>query len=166
MYTQVQPLLFQTRGALQQARDHALNLARASRDGHLGAGKDSWMRDANYYLPATMYRFMLPAAYQRMMEQHLALLDLSLDPRMSLVYALLGEYLIAWRSDFDIAATLYGHGAYAPVDPTENAPRPVPTAPGRAGCAAGPAGRLARYHGRPDDYRRCNDGTSNALRRS
>jgi hypothetical protein len=129
LYTQVQPLLFQMRGALQQARDHALNLARASRDGHLGAGKDSWMRDANYYLPATMYRFMLPAAYQRMMEEHLALVDLSLDPKTSLVYALLGEYLIAWRSDYDIAATLYGPGAYVPVDATENAPRPVPTAP-------------------------------------
>ncbi|MDR3535520.1 MAG: hypothetical protein P4L71_03380 [Acetobacteraceae bacterium] len=129
LYTQVQPLMFQMRGALQQARDHAVNLARASRNGNLGAGSESWMRDAEYYLPATMYRFMLPAAYQRLMEEHLALVDLSLDPTTALVYALLGEYARAWRSDYDIAPTFYGTGGYAPVEATAEEPHPVPNAP-------------------------------------
>lgn len=116
LYTEVQPLLFQMRGPLRQASDHLLNLARASREGDLGRGPASWWLQGSYYLNATMYRFTLPAAYHRLMGSHLALIDVSLDRKTALVYALLDEYVRAWRADFDLADLIYGKGVYKAID--------------------------------------------------
>ena len=45
LYEEVQPLLFQLRGPLQQMVDHTQNLARAARSGDLDPGPDNWIRD-------------------------------------------------------------------------------------------------------------------------
>ncbi len=113
LYEEVQPLLFQLRGPLQQMVDHTQNLARAARSGDLDPGPDNWIQDP-YYRRATIHRLMSPIAYYLLMQRRLNLFDVSLDARVAVVLSLLSDYAMVWRSDFTFAETIYGAGAYKP----------------------------------------------------
>jgi hypothetical protein len=114
LYVEVSPLLFQVREPVQQARDQVKNLARAARDGNLGAGDDSWIARDDYYSRVTMYRLMQPAVYYRLLQRRLALVDLSLDARVATIYALLTEYIRALCADFELARSIYPSTPYRP----------------------------------------------------
>jgi hypothetical protein len=102
LYAEVEPLLFQVESAAAGARDRAVNLARAARQGALeGAGH--WLRDEGYYLASTLHALVRPAVYYRLLERRITSIDLSLDPNKAIVFALLREYDRALGADFDLA---------------------------------------------------------------
>jgi len=133
LYQDVEPLLFQLETASIQAQDGMFNLARAARDGKLGAHATSWLADRGYYHASRMYSMLYPSALYRLIELRLTSLDLSLDRRKAMVFALLKEYERALGADFNLAQCEPAI-AYDPNDQSE-----LPTSGGgfRQGLVAG-----------------------------
>ncbi len=102
LYAEVEPLLFQVESAAAGARDRALNLARAARSGAL-EGPKNWLSDEGYYLASTLHALVRPAVYYRLLERRITSIDLGLDPKKAVVFALLREYDRALGADFDLA---------------------------------------------------------------
>lgn len=104
LYTEVEPLMFQVEGAAAGARDRAINLARAARQGAL-EGERSWLAEEGYYLISSAHALLRPAGCYRLLERRITSIDLSLDPTKAIVFALLREYERALGADFDLGQT-------------------------------------------------------------
>jgi len=104
LYTDLQPLLFQLSALCESAYLHTRGLARTARNGWLGTGPESWLRD-EYYLLSTVYRLLAPAAVVQLIQRRLTLVDLSVDQTLYERYRLARLLLATWFSGFDIAAS-------------------------------------------------------------
>jgi hypothetical protein len=104
LYTDLQPLLFQLSSLCESAYLHTRGLARTARNGRLGTGPESWLRD-DYYLLSTVYRLLVPAAVVQLIQRRLTLVDLSVDQTLHERYRLARLLLATWNSGFDIAAS-------------------------------------------------------------
>jgi hypothetical protein len=103
LYTDLQPLLFQLSLLCEATYLHTRGLARTARNGGLGTGPDSWLRD-DYFLLSTVYRLLVPASVVELIQRRLTLVDLSVDPSLHERYRLARMLVATWNSGFDIAA--------------------------------------------------------------
>ncbi|MDP8942845.1 MAG: hypothetical protein M3N16_01790 [Actinomycetota bacterium] len=104
LYTDLQPLLFQLSSLCESTYLHTRGLARTARNGGLGTGPDSWLRD-DYFLLSTVYRLLVPAAVVQLIQRRLTLVDLSVDQTLHERYRLARLLVATWNSGFDIAAS-------------------------------------------------------------
>jgi hypothetical protein len=79
LYTECGPLLFQLTELAERALGRISGLARAAADANLDPGPSSWMA-RSYYNLSTYYRLLAPLAVQKLLQQRLTHIDLSLDP--------------------------------------------------------------------------------------
>jgi hypothetical protein len=103
LYTDLQPLLFQLSALCESTYLHTRGLARTARDGRLGAGPESWLRD-DYFLLSTVYRLLVPAAVVQLIQRRLTFVDLSVDQTLRERYRFARLLVATWNSGFDIAA--------------------------------------------------------------
>lgn len=104
LYTDLQPLLFQLSSLCASAYGHTRGLARTARNGWLGTGPESWLRD-DYFLLSTVYRLFVPAAVVELIQRRLTFVDLSVDQTLHKRYQLARLLVATWNSGFDIAAS-------------------------------------------------------------
>jgi hypothetical protein len=102
LYSDLQPLLFQLSELCDSAYLHTRGLARTARDGKLGTGADSWLKDP-YYLLSTVYRVLVPVAVVSLMQRRLTFVDLSVDDELGQQYRFGRALVGTWNSGFDIA---------------------------------------------------------------
>jgi hypothetical protein len=102
LYTDLQPLLFQLSELCDSAYLHTRGLARTARNGNLGAGPESWLRD-EYFLVSTVYRLLVPVAVLRLMQRRLTFVDLSVDEELGQQYRFARALAGTWNSGFDLA---------------------------------------------------------------
>jgi hypothetical protein len=103
LYTDLQPLLFQLSELCESAYTHTRGLARASRDGKLGTGSESWWLGDDYYLISTVWRLLVPLAVLQLMQRRLTRVDLSVDEELNEQYRFARALAGTWNSGFDIA---------------------------------------------------------------
>lgn len=105
LYEEVEPVLFLTGEVVEMSFARIANMAKAAKDGHLGAGGGSWLRGPdNYYLLTTMFRLLRPVACLRLLTEKLTRLDFSLDGRVQAAYVLGKMYRDVLSGPFDLAA--------------------------------------------------------------
>jgi hypothetical protein len=84
LYADAEPLLFQLYENAAYTTNRIRNLARASREGVIGA----WLTEDAEYLASTLHSFLLTLASVEILRQKLTLLDLTLDARIEMQYQL------------------------------------------------------------------------------
>jgi hypothetical protein len=102
LYHEFEPLLFQFVDLAESAQRRIGSIARTARQGHLEPGK-GWLSRESYYLLATMYKLMAPLVIIRLMQQRLTLIDLTVDPKINVQYALMKRLYNSFTDDFDLA---------------------------------------------------------------
>jgi hypothetical protein len=103
LYTEVEPLLFRLHESLEEAHYRVRSLTRTAKAGHLGNGRDSWLRSDGYYLRSTIYKLILPVAHFRLMQRRVTFVDLNLDDSIGLRYKLMKIYVRSFTDDFEFA---------------------------------------------------------------
>jgi hypothetical protein len=92
---------------LEEAHYRVRSLARTSRSGNLGIGKESWVDAVDgygYYLRSTIYKLFLPVVYFRLLQARMTFTDFNLDRGVALQYGLLKLYVRSFTDDFEFAA--------------------------------------------------------------
>jgi hypothetical protein len=104
LYDQVEPVRFHLHEALEEAHYRVRSLARTSRSGNLGTGKENWLGGYGYYLRSTIYKLFLPVVYFRLLHARMTFTDFNLDRDIALQYGLLKLYVRSFTDDFEFAA--------------------------------------------------------------
>lgn len=115
LYTECGPLLFQLSELAERALGRIVGLARAAADGNLDPGPTSWL-GRDYYNLSTYYRLLAPLAVQKLLQQRLTHIDLSLDPLIHWQYSLVKQLAESFTDDFDFARTKGHELEYRPHD--------------------------------------------------
>lgn len=102
LYQEFEPLLFKLVECCESAYVRIWELARAARLGQLEPEEGS-LKDNQYYKISTIYRFLLPLAVFRLMQEQLTLFDLDLVPFYKLEYELAKGLYFSFAYDFNFA---------------------------------------------------------------
>jgi hypothetical protein len=128
LYAELYPLSFQLQERAVAATHRIMNLARATRDGHLAPGVDNWLTGKDsYYFNSVIHSLIAPLAVYELMTRKLTQFDLKLDPDLHRQHFIARLAYQAFRSDFDLAdQTRYPPIVFRPktrkYDPPEDRP--------------------------------------------
>lgn len=103
LYEECEPLLFQANEATENTLHRIHSLARTSRAGNLGFGKESWLASPGYYATSTFYKLITPLVIFKLIQQRLTLVDLTVDPVVKARYDLLKWLYLSYTDDFEFA---------------------------------------------------------------
>lgn len=145
LYEQCEPPLFQAAELAENARYRVFSLARSAGRGDIRADGTGWLADTNYYSQSTAYLLLAPLTAAKILQRRLTSVDLGLEPRLQVQYALLKSALMTLASDFELAAM----DPALPYDPD----RADPDEPGHEQLLADDPARYRRqgvYLGRLD----------------
>ncbi len=102
LYHEFEPLLFQFVDLAESAQRRIGSIARTARQGHLQPDQ-GWLSRQSYYFLVTMYKLMAPLVIVRLMQRRLTLVDLTVDPKINVQYALMKRLYHSFTDDFDLA---------------------------------------------------------------
>lgn len=101
LYEKCEPLLFQLNESAEDAFFRINSLARTASHGDLG--KDGWLSRKGYYMISTIYFLLKPLVIIRLIQKQLTMVDLTLDPRINMKYAIAKKIYISLSSDFEFS---------------------------------------------------------------
>jgi len=102
LYTNVEPLIFQLVDQSEGSMHRIVSLARSARKKEIKP-QGGWLGEDGYYLRSTTYRLLAPLATFRLIQRKLTIVDLSLDPWMSLQFKLCQQVYYSFTDDFQFA---------------------------------------------------------------
>ena len=102
LYHEFEPLLFQFVELAESAQRRIASLARTAREGDLETNR-GWLSGEGYYFIATIYKVISPLVIVRLMQRRLTLVDLNVDPKINVQYALMKRLYNSFTDDFDLA---------------------------------------------------------------
>jgi hypothetical protein len=100
LYSEYEPIFFQFIEQSESALSRIENLARTSRENHLGEG--GWLFE-KYYFASTLYRLFAPLASYKLVLDKLTLFDFNLDSRIYFQFNLMKILVHTFNDDFEIA---------------------------------------------------------------
>jgi hypothetical protein len=105
LYHECSPLLFQLTDQAASALSRIRGLAASASQGELDPGPNSWLTSSRdrYYRRSTEYRLLAPCATQKLLQQRLTRLDLTLDTEIYIAYTLARAAARVLGDDFDLA---------------------------------------------------------------
>jgi hypothetical protein len=101
LYAEYEPVRFHLVEACEAARNFILELSTRSKA--TAAGADGSMPSGNYLRLASIYHLLLPAAYFKVMQRGLTLIDLEMSRASMLQYLITKEIFILFTQDSNIA---------------------------------------------------------------
>lgn len=102
LYHEFEPLLFQFVELAESAQRRIGSIARTARQGNLGLDQ-GWLSRESYYFAVTMYKLIAPLVIVRLIQRRLTLVDLTVDPKINVQYALMKRLYNSFTDDFDLA---------------------------------------------------------------
>ncbi len=108
LYQQDEPLFFQLVECSEKALWRIYSLARTAHRGDLGPDHVSWLSKDSFYYPyytaSTIYKLLSPLVYFKLIQQHLTLVDLEVDPYIKEQYTLAKWLYMSFTEGFKLAS--------------------------------------------------------------
>jgi hypothetical protein len=102
LYEECEPILFQLVEMSDNALHRIMGLAREAREGRLKPNVGNMSDIDSYYLKTTIYRLIAPMAAFRLIQSQLTMVDLSLDPYISIQYEIAKAIYHTFSADYNI----------------------------------------------------------------
>ena len=103
LYQECEPLLFQARELVNEARGRITGLAIAARNGDVREDGAGWLAKPGYYTLSTCYSLVAPATAFLLLQRRLTDFDLGLEPRIQAQYEVLKLLYTSVSDDFGLA---------------------------------------------------------------